>query len=151
MDTHLYFQIRGTYEERKNVITDKSREWLEAAILDEGYNRFLRNESDSSDDENDIHGTGKRVPYIGWFWRHIEFSDLLHIPIGDCGDFIGFMVNNKWDYPERCLTGDEARKAIAIIDEAMKRSEDGGCLDDIVRSTNEKLDELWEYLQTLKV
>lgn len=89
--------------ERKASLASKSKEWLEAAILDGEYNDFIRQRAD-----NDGEDHGKRIPYIGWFWRHIEFSQPTSIPIGDCGEFIGFMANNKWDYPERCLTEDEA-------------------------------------------
>lgn len=52
---------------------------------------------------------GKAVPYIGWFWRHVDFDD------GECHELgilpgiedpfdsndkprVGFMVNNKWGY-----------------------------------------------------
>jgi hypothetical protein len=143
MDTNLYWAVRGTYAERKATLASMPREWLEAAILDVEYNDFI---SSRADDKN-----GKRVPYIGWYWRHITFSDLTSIPIGDCGEFIGFMANNKWDYPERRLKADEAAHIVSIIDEAMRLNQGGGNVAEIEASTNAKLREMWDYMQTLSV
>ena len=143
MDTNVYFEVRGNYAERKAKLASLPREWLEAAILDGKYNEFLSSRADDKD--------SKRVPYIGWFWRHITFSDTARIPIGDCGEFVGFMANNKWDYPERWLSESEAAHVIAIIDEAMRLNQQGGNLAEIEASTNAKLRELWEYMQTLSV
>lgn len=151
MDTNLYWFLRGTYKERKERLEQASPEFLRAAVLDSEYNDFLSSRADFKDGDTDPHGSGKRIPYIGWFWRHIEFHDLTGIPIGDCGEFIGFMANNKWDYSERCLTLEEGEKVMEIIDEAMRLSQQGGNLDEIVKNTDDKLDELWGYMQTLKV
>lgn len=148
MDTNIYWQVRGTYAERKAALADSKREWLEAAILDSEYNDFLRARADYKDGEKDERGHGKRLPYIGWFWRHLNFSDG-KLPIGDCGEFIGFMPNNKWDYRERDTTPDEFAKIVSIIDEAMRLSEQGGDLHKIIAETYAKLDELWDYLSTL--
>ena len=151
MDTNIYWQVRGTYEERKKNLADKPKEWLEAAILDMQYNNFISNFADVKDGQEDHNACGKRVPYIGWYWRHINFSDLSDIPIGNCGDFIGFMANNKWDYDERNLTEEEAIKVISYIDEAMRINQQGGMLNEIIENTHKKLDELWDYMQTLKI
>lgn len=148
--TNLYVRLNGNYQQRKESLANASKEYLECAILDSEYNKFLSDRADYSDHEKDAHGHGKRLPYIGWYWRHLEFSSGL-LPIGDCGDFIGFMANNKWDYPERDLTPEEFDKVMEIIDEAMRLSKQGGCLADIIKETNDKLDELWDYLQTLEV
>jgi len=50
--------------------------------------------------------SGKVVPYIGWFWRHVNFDtetyELGIIPIGADGNerpLVGFMENNKWGHP----------------------------------------------------
>lgn len=152
MDTNLYWQVRGTYAERKAKLESMPREWLEAAILDSEYNSFIAERADFPPDSNeDERGHGKRVPYIGWFWRHIEFSNLTGIPIGQCGNFVGFMANNKWDYPERTLTAEEGAHVVAIIDEAMRLNQKGGELSKIAAETNSKLGELWDYMQTLSV
>lgn len=150
-DTSIYFNVRGSMEEKKEKLSGMPKEWLEAAILDGIYNKFLAENDSYADDERDKHGHGKRVPYIGWFWRHIEFSELNCIPIGDCGDFVGFMANNKWDYPERYLTEGEAKRVIGIIDEAIALSQKGGAVSEIWKATYNKLDELWDYMQTLEV
>lgn len=143
MDTNIYWAVRGTYAERKARLSSMPREWLESAILDGEYNDFISSRADDK--------TEKRVPYIGWFWRHIEFSNPKQIPIGDCGEFIGFMANNKWDYPERFLSEDEAMHVISIIDEAMRLNQQGGDMSQITKNTNEKLGELWGYMQTLTI
>ena len=150
MDTNLYWRLRGDYAKRKEALSGFSREFLEAAILDGEYNDFLRERADFKDTDTDPNGYGKRLPYIGWFWRHLEFSDG-HLPIGNCGQFIGFMPNNKWDYPERLTTADEFASIIKIIDEAMTLNAQGGDLSKIISSTNAKLDELWPLLQTFSV
>lgn len=147
---NLYWGLRGTYIERKEQLAKADRNWLEASILDSEYNRFLSKRSSYRDEDKDPYGHGKRLPYIGWFWRHLHFSAGA-VPIGDCGEFIGFMANNKWDYPERMTTPEEFTQIMAIIDEAIRLDEQGGCLDKIIENTNEKLDELWTYLQTLDV
>jgi hypothetical protein len=54
------------------------------------------------DDENykvsGLSHTGKCIPYIGWYWRDVDFTSDEYL-FGDCeGCFIGFMENNKWDY-----------------------------------------------------
>ena len=59
----------------------------------------------------------KTIPYIGWFWREIDFDaeemDFGVIPAGTADvvidgipqepkskkALVGFMANNKWDYP----------------------------------------------------
>lgn len=151
MDTNLYWGLRGDYAKRKSTLAAAKREWLEAAILDSEYNDFLRERADFKDgDADDQHGHGKRLPYIGWFWRHLNFSEG-SLPLGDCGSFIGFMPNNKWDYPERDTTPDEFAAIMRIIDEAMAANEQGGDLSKIIASTNAKLDELWSLLQTFNV
>ena len=44
----------------------------------------------------------KAVPYIGWFWRHVDFDQddysfgLMPDRLG--GALVGFMENNKWEY-----------------------------------------------------
>jgi len=57
-------------------------------------------------DDNDLAVRhGKAIPYIGWYWRHVDFTQT--ISLGDCGDFVGFMENNKWGYPEFTLTPEQ--------------------------------------------
>jgi hypothetical protein len=143
--------LRGTYKEKKAHLTSFKKDQLMAEILDDHYNGFLSDYADVKDRDVDVHGHGKRIPYIGWYWRYVNFSRPTSIPIGNCGAFIGFMANNKWDYPERNLTEEEAMKVIAIVDEAIKINRAGGNLKEIEESTHKKLDEIWDYMQTLEV
>lgn len=150
MDTNLYWSLRGNYGERAAKLKEFSREQLEASILDREYNDFLRGRADYSESEHDPHGLGKRLPYIGWFWRHLSFSSG-SLPIGNTGEVVGFMPNNKWGYPERMTTAEEFARIMEIIDAAMIEDAKGGLLSEIIKNTNAKLDELWDYLQTIQV
>ncbi len=55
---------------------------------------------------------GKSIPYIGWFWRNVNFDTKTHtfgiMDIENEDDepsssirIVGFMENNKWDYDEK--------------------------------------------------
>jgi hypothetical protein len=57
-----------------------------------------------SDEALQVKG-GKAVPYIGWYWRQVDFDS--PISFGDCGEFVGFLENNKWGYPEFTLTPEQ--------------------------------------------
>lgn len=61
----------------------------------------------------DIHDSGKSIPYIGWYWRTVDFAESW--PIGDCGEFVGHMENNKWDYDMRYVTEEERLAALPLI------------------------------------
>lgn len=48
---------------------------------------------------------GKPIPYVGWFWREVDFDregtfcfGVIPACDGD-GDLVGFMQDNKWGYP----------------------------------------------------
>lgn len=149
-DTDDYWVVRGSFAEKRTKLAGLPREQLEGIILDSHYNDFLAQRADYPTGDDDKHGHGKRLPYIGWYWRHIAFSRG-GVPIGDCGQFIGFMANNKWYYDERNLTEAEQSEVLRIIDDAIALSQKGGNLREIEDTTNAKLDELWDYLQTLSV
>lgn len=77
---------------------------------DDDLNEFISKLSEDGDMENiippgSLGGSGKLIPYIGWYWRRIDFDN---ITLGDCGSFIGFMGNNKWDYKEWIISGEQA-------------------------------------------
>ncbi len=51
--------------------------------------------------------TGKCIPYIGWYWRTVDFDadtfifgivPRIYSEWEKSDGFIGFMENNKWDY-----------------------------------------------------
>lgn len=146
-----YFVVRGdTLDEAVAKIKAIKKENLVKLVVNNRVNEFVSNSADYSDDDLDPHGHGKRVPYIGWYWRPTDFVGR-SIPIGDCGEFIGIMENNKWDYPERMLTEAEANQVIEIVWEAKRLSEKGGNLKEIWENTNGKLEELWDLFQGFKI
>lgn len=132
-----------TYKEIIGSLREKSRTELENDLLDRYYNDFARSWCDG---ENE-----KRIPYMGWFWRDLPFSALEFIPIGTDGEFVGFMMNNKWGYGERYLTREEAETVIGFFDEAMDIRARGGLLSDMNGRTEEVFRRLSEYMQSLKV
>lgn len=78
----------------------------------------------SDDDRSKVIGlddTGKSVPYIGWFWREVDFDD--EIDIGCIPDkFAGFMVNNKWDHPERSLDSEQSSEVRRICEDLVQET-----------------------------
>lgn len=90
------------------------------ALINELYNRRVASLADFESDEKvyDDTGTGKRIPYIGWFWRDADFVNA-QITIGRTGNgYIGVMGNNKWGYPEREMTEQEASTFIDFLEAA---------------------------------
>lgn len=142
--------LRGTFEDKIAWVKSLSREALEQEIVDSHYNDFIASRADYGDRDVDRHGYGKRVPYIGWYWRDIPVYGDWGITVGG-GEFVGFMMNNKWDYPERDLSPDEKEQVVSILDAAIAASQRGGLLTDIEQSVNDHLDRLWDYLQTLVI
>jgi hypothetical protein len=130
-----------TYSERVSNLLATDPEVLRSAMLNAEYNTFISGCADKDD--------SKRVPYIGWYWRDVDWSDLEHIPVASCGEFIGFIMNNKWGYEQRYLTKDEAVKVVEIIDKAMENK--GGLLSNIIAERDKHLKELWDYMQTLVI
>jgi hypothetical protein len=94
----------------------------------------------------------KSIPYIGWFWRSVDFLQKSYefgITITSQDDeyinedfneddepLVGFMENNKWDYYyTRRTTESEWQEIIKQ-------------LEDIVDSpTKEKCQTLWDFIQ----
>lgn len=113
------------------------------SLINEVYNGYISSHADDLDKPH-----GKAIPYIGWFWRDCDFVGR-QISIGDCGEFIGIMENNKWDYPERYMTECEVKKFIELIERVLAVNHGGG--DDMSFYRNERLDILWKWMQTLKV
>lgn len=90
------------------------------SLINELYNRRVDKLADFAKDEKvyDDTNTGKRIPYIGWFWRDADFVTP-QISIGRTNDgYIGVMENNKWDYPERLMTEQEASTFIDFLESA---------------------------------
>lgn len=70
-----------------------------------------------------VHGledTGKCIPYVGWFWRNVDFSRPVHLympsePGFDVPQFIGFMENNKWGYRTFACTQEQTDSIKALL------------------------------------
>lgn len=56
---------------------------------------------------------GKVLPYIGWYWRRVDFSR--PIRLGDCGAFVGFMEDNKWGNDEWEVAPEAAATILADL------------------------------------
>lgn len=86
--------------------------------------------------------TGKLIPYIGWFWRHVDFTRPLTIgftktwesvldsyPKSKIAEFIqslemtdsffGFMENNKWGYWETEINTRDSNIIIKALQKAV--------------------------------
>lgn len=81
------------------------------------YNAYVRDWADSNDGDNDNNDclNDKRIPYIGSFWRDTDFVNK-RISIGSAQGYIGVMENNKWGYPERYMTTEEAEKYLDALE-----------------------------------
>ena len=129
---------------------DADHEQLAHVAANDVLNDWCQQVADYSDHDQakDPHGHGKRLPYIGWYWRAIDFARK-DIPVGDCGDFIGFMANNKWGYPARDLTPEECDHVIGLLWRARAEASKGGNLAELNAARDAVLTELWDWMQDL--
>lgn len=111
------------------------------ALINRLYNAHVAQYADYGTGMHPEKG-GKRIPYIGWFWRDTDFVGK-QISIGNCGDFIGVMENNKWGYPERLMTAEECDIFISYLDKAFAAKKD--------EEKEQMFVECWEWFQTLKI
>lgn len=123
---------------------------LAAVAANTVLNDWCADVSDCLDGDDDPHGHGKRLPYIGWFWRSVDFANR-RIPIGDCGDFIGFMENNKWGHPARNLTDSEADQVIGLLWQARTVGDAAGSVREVHAARDRVLVDLWDLMQTFTV
>jgi hypothetical protein len=79
-------------------------------------------------DDLQIEG-GKCIPYIGWYWREVDFDAETArfgvIPPEEEGGapFVGFMENNKWDYDyTRETTPEEWKEIKDLLEVTVKNS-----------------------------
>ncbi len=116
----------------------------EAEQINEQYNRRVAEIADFEDKDEPFNNTttGKRIPYIGWFWRDTDFAGK-RILIGTTGDYVGVMENNKWGYPDRLMTEEEATTFIGYLDRAFAASEQA--------QAETVYAELRRWFQTLKI
>ena len=108
-------------------------------------------------DELAIKG-GKCIPYIGWFWRNVNFDAETYSfgiicndnfteedvalglkPVEEQYFMTGFMENNKWNYP---YTRHTTKEEWIIIKDM---------LCEVVDNTiKENVTKLWNYIQDIK-
>lgn len=121
-------------------------------------NEFLRKFDDNDADKrwsvkNFTEDSGKVVPYIGWFWREVDFEKPFQLGYcpeqsgQDTGEivtegvrhgFVGFMRNNKWFYPEWMVTEEQRKEIVARL---------VGIID---KPTQKKFQNFFDYMQTLR-
>lgn len=98
---HLYHLLKNT---DKQVFIN--------TVIDYVYNDFCSKIEDLAYEERYKY----LIPHFGWFWRSIPFSNPVKIKVAKDSERVGFCAKNKWDYPERYLTYDEAMNIIGHID-----------------------------------
>jgi hypothetical protein len=90
---------------------------------------------------------GKAIPYIGWFWRDVDFDSnhcwLGILPI--CQDVLdpndkrraGFMQNNKWGYEEYIVEGEIWKEIKRLIEIAVQNptKENLEAVDNFIQET----------------
>lgn len=118
---------------------------LRREIVNKELNEIVAKFADYEDDEGD----GMRVPYMGWYWRDVDFAGAdPYITIGTDGTTVAFMENNKWGYPERRLLPEEVATVRRLVCEAREAQYASG---DIIDNVKAKLRELGEYVSGLAV
>ncbi len=90
-----------------------------------------------------LEGSGKCIPYIGWFWRTVDFTHAIHLGYTnekgyDFPAFVGFMQNNKWGYPTFKCTLAQTQQVEELLIEAVEKP------------SNKTLQAVFDYMQTLK-
>ena len=121
-------------------------------------NAWIQDWVDDGDKGFDPHDTGKQLAYIGWYWRTVDFTkpfqlgrclakgvSIDNIQIEGPADFVGFMENNKWDYPEITVTSEFHEMFTHKLLEIMKNHKQTGKL------SLDSLRELDDLLQSQKV
>lgn len=134
-------ELRSGTDERRSreTLLSLSKEEL----VNDLYNAQVDVWSDASSDDPDDPDHGKRIPYIGWWWRYTDFVNK-RVPIGrsDTG-YIGVMENNKWYYPERLMSPEEVDAFISYLDRAFSETDP--------QETYHIFAELREWMQSLEV
>lgn len=90
-----------------------------------------------------LESSGKCIPYIGWFWRQVDFDSEIWLGYTDETGFdfpmfVGFMENNKWGYPEFKCTPEQTDQIKSLLVEAVESP------------CNETLQKAFDYIQSLR-
>lgn len=127
----------------------QSKEWL----VDWVYNAWLAELADfAQGDEPEWEEThGKRIPYLGWAWCDVDFAER-RIPIGKSeSGYVAVMESNKWAYPGRMMTEEEAETFIRFLDTAYVQRQAVNDQGAGKREAERTFAEMRRWFQTLKV
>lgn len=103
-------------------------------------------ELDGRDDLPYVSFGSKAIPYIGWYWRTVDFDAeqvfLGILPVYDSPwesndrPRVGFMQNNKWDYDYLPIKGEPWSHLRSLIETALTdmTAEAFKCVDDYMQS-----------------
>ena len=128
----------------------KLKKLKKAELVNWLYNWWISQTSDANENDRDYNDClhGKRVPYMGWSWRHSDFMNK-RISLGKTGGYVAVMENNKWGYAGRMMSEEECNIFIDFIDRAIVEKGKGGVLSNILDARNAVLLEMRQWLQTL--
>lgn len=130
-------------------LQNRTKEWLVNWV----YNDWLADLADfeAKDAEFDDTTTGKRIPYIGWFWRDVDFAEK-RIPIGKSeSGYVAIMESNKWGYSGRLMTEAEAETFIRFLDTAHAQRAKVNDQGAGKREAEQTFAELRRWMQTLAI
>lgn len=119
-------------------------------LVNDLYNRRVSEWSDYEQNSEYSSPTGKRIPYIGWFWRDTDFAGK-KIRIGDTGGFIGVMESNKWGYPERVMTEQEVDTFIGFLERGFSYENADVNEKKPKARAEEEFRKLYDWFQTLEI
>lgn len=69
----VFWAVGGnSMQEAMKNLEQYSKEELIQLAVNTRLNKFLSEYGSFRDDDEDPRGHGKRVPYIGWFWRAVQ-------------------------------------------------------------------------------
>ncbi len=89
---------------------------------------------------------GKPVPYIGWYWRLVDFDNFDRrfgvMPASENLDnipLVGFMENNKWGYRSVRATEEQWKEIRRLLEIAADEPSDGNlkAVNDAIQSLKE--------------
>jgi len=88
-------------------------------------------------------GSGKAIPYYGWFWRTVDFDSRIRLAYTrhqgrDVPSWVGFCAKNKWGYPEFTATLEQSSEIRRL------------CEWFAAVPTRQTATAVYDYLQTLR-
>lgn len=141
--------VRYSIDESKGRLNeDFSKDELVAMLINTSLNNYMRAATDRFDCLRKD-GERRRIPYIGGYWRAVDFVNR-DIPIGRAsgvtGDFTGIAEHDNLAYEGtvRNLNKEEAGKVVEIVEKAW------ALYGENYNSTKheKELDKLWPLLQS---